>query len=119
MPWPTKKLGTIISVKKATNKQIDYGKMLGLNLKSKSFRVASAMIGDEIEKRCWESIKIQKLQKSDRVKYIGNYKERINKIYTINSIGKYGLVYFFVKDKFGNKKSSYAYAFYLTKIQND
>lgn len=62
-------------------------------------------------------IKGQGLEKGDRVKYIGNYKERINKIYTINSIGKYGLVYFFIKDKSGNKKSSHAYAFYLEKIK--
>ena len=108
-----------MSIKKATNKQIDYGKILGLNLKSKSFRIASAMIGDEIEERCWKSIKTQELKKGDKVKYIGNYKGRINKIYTINSIGKYGLIYLFIKDKFGNKKSSYAYAFYLKKIQNE
>ena len=103
-------------MEKATNKQIDYGKILGLNLKAKSFRVAGAMISDEIEKRCWESISKQGLKKGDKVRYVGNYKERVNKIYTINSIGKYGLVYFFVKDKFVHKKSSYAYAFYLKKI---
>lgn len=111
MTWPTKKLG------KVTNKQIEYGKLLGLNLKQKSFRVASAMIADEIEKRCWKSIEDQSLKKGDKVRYIGNYPERKNKVYTINSIGKYGFVYFFVKDNFGNKKTSYAYAFYLKKIK--
>lgn len=117
MTWPTKKLGAINSLRKATDKQVEYGRVLGLNLKSKSFRVASAMIADEIEKRCWKSIKEQGLKKGDKIKYVGNYPERRNKIYVVNSIGKYGLVYFFVKDKFGNKKSSYAYAFYLKKIK--
>lgn len=105
------------SPKKATNKQVEYGNVLGLNLKFRSFRVASAMIADEIEKRCWKSIKYQNIKNGDRVKYIGNYIERKNKIYLVNSIGKNGLVYFFIKDKFGNKKSSYAYAFYLKKVK--
>lgn len=103
-------------LKTATEKQIEYGKILNLNLESKSFRVAGAMIADEIEKRCLKSAEEQGFKKGDRVKYVGNYPERKNKIYTINSVGKSGLVYFFVKDKFGHKKGSYAYAFYLKKI---
>lgn len=54
--WPTKKSGALNSLRKATDKQMEYSRVLDLNLKTKSFRVASAMIADEIEKRCWKSI---------------------------------------------------------------
>jgi hypothetical protein len=106
-----------MSLKTATEKQIEYGKILNLNLELKSFRVAGAMIADEVESRCLKSVQDQELKKGDRVKYTGNYPERKNRTYIVNSVGKSGLVYFFVKDEFGNKKSSYAYAYYLKKIR--
>jgi len=100
----------------ATNKQIEYGKYLGINLKRKSLRVAAAMISDAIELKCWESIISQSLKKGDKVKYLGNYTGRKNKTFIINSIGRTGLVFFFVKNEFGQKVSSHAYAFYLKKM---
>ncbi len=100
----------------ATDKQIEYGKYLGINLKRKSLRVATAMISDAIELKCWNSIISQNLKKGDKVKYVGNYPGRKNKIFVINSIGRTGLVFFFVKNELGQKVSSHAYAFYLKKI---
>lgn len=103
----------------ATLKQIAYGEALGLKLKTKSFRVAEAMISDEVEKRCWDSIEKQGLEKGDKVIYTGNYPGRKNKTFIINSVGKYGLIHFFIIDEFGNKKHTYANATNIKKITVD
>lgn len=80
-------------IRKPTEKQIGLAKRLGVSFKDKTFRVLSAEISDELDRRSNEHIKKQQFKPGDVVKYIG-HRDDMPRILVISSYGKNCYLYF-------------------------
>ena len=81
-------------VRRATDKQIEYGKKLGLDLTNATFRVAQAMLSDRLEVLSFEMIRQLDLKAGDVVTYHGTVEHLKGRAFVVSSVGKHGMVHF-------------------------
>lgn len=91
-----------------TERQVEYGRALGLDLHGVTFRVAGAMIADRLEERALERIEELGLKPGDSVSYGGRVDRYRGRILLVSSIGRNGQVNF--------RGGGYAFPHNITKV---
>jgi hypothetical protein len=79
-------------VRRATQKQIDFGRSVGFDVSGDSMGVAGARIADALLIRNRQLLKELKLQPGDRVRKTSQY--GFSRDYTVSSIGNNGRIHF-------------------------
>ncbi len=86
-------LEAVHTLRQPTDKQLEYGAALGIDVNGKSFRVLSAEIADTLEIKSYEAIRKLKLKRGTRLRYAGP-RDDMPKDLVVSAIAQNGYVYF-------------------------
>jgi hypothetical protein len=80
-------------IRPPTERQIQAAKRLGISAEDKTFRVISALIGDELDRRSDAHVKKHGIKAGMEVRYVGK-REHFPRKLVISSYGKNCFLYF-------------------------